>query len=343
MYVCIFLYFSSSVVAQEISQLKEWKAIPCENIEKIAGSLLWDCSNGSRHNGFNNYLVSGNDETDSYLYEFKANKNNATLEQIKQTFNRSVTQKALYEHEKSLMYTYINQSRKFHIFLDNLIDNESIDYEDIDSLMHDGQIFMINNQLHALFYDTDGKICQLELKQHEIIVDSKTIAITKSYPLTYSPKPNTPLIVLDNTVDYFSNDGFCFFNISNEESKLIDKVEVQDETSSLVTDNQSKIWIINQTDGVIEYNFKEDTAKKIAEFPSASITKETDFAKVCFYSESYLYCITNSQVYALDLSDPENPEPEPTIPEQSGKTCGCLGLEFFGAIAGLFILRLYRK
>ena len=216
---------------------------------------------------------------------------------------------------------------------------------DDDNLLHDGQFFMIDNQLHVLFYDPNGAICQLGLESG--------ITIEKSYALSYPPKPNTSLIVLDKTVDYFSNDGFCFFNISNNESNLIDSVAVQDETSSLVTDNQSKIWIINQTDGVIEYNFKEKTAKKIAEFPFASITKETDFSKVCFYSDSYLYCITNSQVYSLDLSDPDEPDepdepddpddPDPTIPEQSGKTCGCLGLEFLVAIACLFILRPYRN
>ena len=108
MYVCMYVF--PCIVAQEISQLKEWKAIPCENIEEIAGSLLWDCSNGSRHNGFNNYLVSGTNNDDSYIYEFKANKNSATLEQIIRTLNRSVTEKSLYEHEKSLMYTYIQES-----------------------------------------------------------------------------------------------------------------------------------------------------------------------------------------------------------------------------------------
>ena len=80
--------------------------------------------------------------------------------------------------------------------------------------------------------------------------------------------------------------------------------------------------------------------------PSTRDNRLDIFKKACFYLENNLYYIDNSssdaKVFSLDVTpqeDPDKPEPkpEPDKPtkthDQSGHTCGCMGLEFILTLA----------
>ena len=152
---------------------------------------------------------------------------------------------------------------------------------------------------------------------------------------------------MNNICYYFSEDGLCYVDISGDEvdNKKIDVVTSTDAQSALVTDNQNRIWIISESDGVIEYNIQKNTAETIAKFPSSKGDRVNIYKRACFYLENKLYYIDKTDVSSLDVTpkedpdnpDPDNPDPDnPTRPhDQSGHTCGCRGLEFVLTLAVL--------
>ena len=99
--------------------------------------------------------------------------------------------------------------------------------------------FYINNTYY--FLSLDGNL-------YKCTLGTQTQDPTYSYTpqaIAYTPKEKTSMLILDKTVYYFSNNGFCSVTIADgtlESESKIDCVDVTDETSFLTTDNSSKIW-----------------------------------------------------------------------------------------------------
>lgn len=329
--------------SQETTDLTEWTKIQCDELQNIHADKSEICGLESESN---QYLLSQYDSNNAKLYKFTANGQKAILEEI-------FTRKATYLYVGELFYlnndqviykSFPTNDGCFVIGAAEVNTGNLISWYFSDFRIDHYHPFLLNNNHYALLFSPS--------KLYQFVLNEDSITIAKEDNLDYLPKQDTSILVSKDTFYYFSDSGLCAVTISGDSvsSSLIDCVTTKDEKSSIITDKKDRIWIISETDGVIEYNKKNNTARKIAEFPSNSLAKAIDMTKVCFYSEDYLYCITNEAVYFLlppdEPDNPDNPD-EPdnpdNAPDQSGHQCGCLGIEFLFALSGLFIFRLYRK
>ena len=275
---------------------KKWIEINCDGIDNISTENMSSYTDSS-----NQYLFCGFPITP---YNFTVNETNATLSKIPMTtvpIEMGAGYKPLIQNQNNLVAYYpflISGEIISFILIIDLTSGKPKSYICIKDnnviFLGYGQIFLINETLYLLSYN--GSLYQLELVDEAPDVNS--IAIPTEYNLQYAPIEDTSLIVLKDTLYYFSKDGFCSVKISGNTvtSKLIQSVKVTDELSSLVTDENDRIWIINRTDGVIEYSVSTNDADKIAPYIDAPIR---NYDRACFYSNNHLYCITNSKVYML--------------------------------------------
>lgn len=288
---------------------KKWVECTCDNINSVNTENLNNYTNGD-----NQYLFSGVDNLE--VYNFTANETQVTLSNITKGIDQVAPGMRLLvqnqnnivvyamipngEYDISLVYIYdwINETEKQYSYIGGYEENPALGYG------QDNILYLLSDK---------GILYQLELDdEYGAILP----VLPTPYNLQYAPIENTSLIVLKDTMYYFSKSGFCSVQISGNTatSNLISSVTVTDETSNLVTNNNDKIWIINRTDGVIEYNIADNKSKKIASYIEYT-TRSHD--RACFYSKDYLYCVTDSKVYALSLTETPGPKPEPDPKKKS--------------------------
>jgi hypothetical protein len=251
--------------AQDNADLREWKEIECENIDKINCQIMQECETGDTR-----YILSEDKDlaTDkSYIdvYKIMANENEATLEFFSRLKRQWLSKKyKLYLKDEENIYCiyFFNGFKNLFFWIDLLgipQDNYIEGYYTQELEQCNFQCFMIDN-MHYFLSNTNG------LKQLAI---NENILLHTCEGFSYASKENTSIVVLKDTLYYFSESGFCSAKISGTqvENKLVSNVEVTNEKSVLVTDKEERIWIINNQDGVIEYNTIKETAKQIANFP----------------------------------------------------------------------------
>ena len=341
-----------NIIAQEPFATKEWQEITCDGINEIDCDNMWSYQENSNCYIFKTII----DGIEGYLYKFTPNKQNATLEQVGFTSGMPVS------YKPGVKGDYIYATALWNDGIVGIIiwqanwiqQNDPTGYA-TQSDSWSGSLFIMDNVFYLLADKAKGTLMQIELDNTTPgPANLWTIQLKKEYSLSSSPKQYTSIVTLNNTVYYFNEQGFCSAKISGDKAvnEQISSVSVTDETSKLVTDNNSRIWIINSTDGVVEYNTKKNTATTITTLPTSRLSnRELDVTKACFYSDNYLYLITAGKAYSLDTTqqdDPDNPDDpdDPDNPQkphdQSGHRlleCGFLGIEFVLVLLSVFVLR----
>ena len=303
--------------AQEPMKATKWQKISCSGIEQI--NIDSACETGS-----NQYIISVNENNPFLrkynLYKFEVYKFEATLELAYENLIDKGYNSPYFSDETTLyFYSHPRILNKL-----DLTDKENIkkytyisENGNIDCWQ--GRSFLIGNDHYFLSHE-DKKLYLTILREPATPGNEGSmffISCGNNEFLTYAPLDFTSIVVLKDTLYYFSDSGFCSVKI--DETTIVESqvscVTATNQDSLLVTNKQDTIWIINPTDGVIEYNTKNNTAKTIDICPLLGNDTRIDLTAVAFYSKDYLYFIANNEVYARNLLDvPEPPTPNPRKP-----------------------------
>jgi hypothetical protein len=333
----IYILLCSTIIAQEPFTTKEWQEVNCDGIDAITCDNMWGVQDNS------NCYIFLNDV--SILYKFTPDKQNATLEEYYNIGKATPKLKPFIQGNYAYCVVDDKDMAKeiLGIAVIDLSGQESLKGYLAQDILGSGSFFIIDNVQYLLTNLESGRLFQIKLI--DAMIDTEIIDIKHIYTLEFTPSKDTSVITLNNTIYYFSNSGLCSAKISGDKvvNELISSVSVTDASSKLVTDNNSRIWIINSTDGVVEYNTKKGTATNIATLPTSRLSnREADFTKACFYSDNYLYLITAGKAYSLDTTQQDDPDNPQRPHDQSGHRlleCGCLGIEFVLVLISVFVLK----
>ena len=323
------------------AQMKEWQSVSCE----FPSDIDWEEIIWGMETGDSRYIFGFSCESqDRPLWQFEANGNNATCTKTDKDLSIYYPDDNLYLENDTTVYGQNNTSN----------DLKKFNFQNHNTTMYGGdalaiksencQFFLMESKHYCLHYD-NKKLYRFTLN------DTKASMTYKELPLDNAPinvsKYSANVVVLNNKCYYLSEAGFCEVTVSGDStaSKLILKIDADaiDNTiknSTLVTDKKNRVWIINDTNGVQEYNSKTGEIQQIAEAPQ--IENRVDCHQVCFHLNDHLYYIKNGKALCLGVPSPDDPD-DPTNPhDQSGHTCGLLGFEFFTVLLGISIIHIYR-
>ena len=204
------------------------------------------------------------------------------------------------------------------------------------SIKEKGKLFTIHDKTY--YYDSES--------QSPIFYNFKFYGSPRWVePIKYTVAGDTTelsknIIVMNDKFYFLGSTGLYSAEISGTtvNTKRIDAVTVSDAESHILTDGHSRIWLINKTDGVIEYNIHKNVAETLAEFPKTTTrTNEEAF----FFKAEFLYYIDNTQkAYAVNThkhhkKEPRRPWGAPRIPFIEG------GYEFKGLAEFFAMLHEY--
>lgn len=292
-YLCIYICISSAFISLYAqSNLQDWKESYCADIDKITSYNMWSCDTR-----VNQYISFGNKDLVN-VFKFTSNRDRATL---KPYYRLKDFPSSIFDYDK--LKLYVENEKMVYIPYESRLYKIDVDKEEWYQYVsqrrinfNDGQCFLMNDKHYFIDYNYNN-LYQLKLEKEGILtprllgyLDYKTIKILS-------------IVVLEDKFYYLSQDGFCEVSINNNKvnCELIPSVTSMDETSILVTDKQSKIWIINSANGVIEYDTTNKNVREIAEFPG-----NESKINVCFYSNGYLYYISqDKKFYSLNVSHSE--------------------------------------
>jgi hypothetical protein len=320
LYYIIFGY--SFIYSQEIYKLKDWKESNCTGIENLSTTYLFgelvDIPAST-----NKYILSPQqaDPTLADCFQFTPDKDNSTLENIgtyKTKLSLSGDTERPFVKGSISMYqnivlnaTYTSPNSKISILKSDGTVISMLSYTISNYNVTKCYSFSTDIMNHYFFSATDNKLYKVALKTPS--------ANVTPYDLPEPAKTDTSAIFVTDTLYYFSESGLCAMKISDADANsreiIPDTNNIDPKSLLVVDDSASRIWIINPTDGVIEYKIAEKTTKPIATYPAISKSGSPK-ENACFYSDEFLYFIAvNNKLYTLDIlapepDDPDNPDPD---------------------------------
>lgn len=324
------------------AQMKEWQSVSCE----FPSDINWSDNIWGMETGDSRYILAVTNDVKKVLYQFEANGNNATCTLTDKNVNSCYLSENPYLENDTTAYDQYSSSALYKI---NLQSNIYISYQTGIDIGHGDCQFFLMESVHYCLHYTNKKLYRFTLNDDKGSMTYKELTLNNA-PIDVNLS-SANVVALNNKCYYLSEAGFCEVTVSGDTtaSKLILEVESIDDTiknSTLVTDKENRVWIINGTHGVQEYNSKTGKIKKIATAPQ--IGERLYCYQVCFHLNDHLYFIKNGQALCLDVpsqddpDDPDNPDNPTKSHDQSGHTCGLLGFEFFAVLLGIFIIRIYR-
>ena len=251
-----------------------------------------------------------------HLFEFKGHRDKRAELQEYNSFDPvqiDANNTTKWISENWLYYFFINEiSGDQNLAILDTITGGKLEYTLNDKSLQPGKFFKMKETKYYLQY-SDKKIYELDIRdtRGEVNIDT-------NYELTPTPADNTTVAVIEDKLYYFAEDGLYVIEKIEDGSTTAEKVEaveVTDPESVILHEGPHKMWIINSTDGVVEYDAKKpiaEKAKKIAVFPP-STTRGTD----AFFTEAeFIYYLdgANKKVYALDTHKKHKKHKEPRIP-----------------------------
>ena len=294
----------------KIFALNKWTVIDCEGAEHLNADHIWGLED---NNDLNTKYVfipwSEYPDGATIKYQFTVDKNGAKVyceDEAENGFEFPLNDDnkpfGLLTDEYNDTYLMVAEKEedggsRIGAYGEN---NSSWWYTDMD--LSNGRCFLLGENIYWFNY-SNGKFYKIDLRND---------IVATAYKIQYAPKKSTSVVIVKDTVYYFSKSGFCAMKISGTSTtaNLIKEVAVKDATSLLVTDHENRIWIINSKDGVVEYNISKKKSQKIATAPpvSARDSRVNPYKNICFYIENFLYYIANQKVYRLDSSHPDDPK-----------------------------------
>ena len=277
--ICFFLC-SEKIIGD--SKIKEWQKINCSGIENIDCDHLWDVQDNSVC-----YILANTKNPQEYNIYFKFTPAKLEREYFggwQGSYHKPIRQ-GIYQ------YCLGSDTNIRSIEKQDLRDSSSITYQ-FPQEQASGLLFIMDDDFYFLSPDNLYKLKFDDAKGG--------ITFTETYALQNKYKENTPILGYNKTVYYISDDNhFCSINISNSSSPVQKSILSVSSPKALATDKQNKVYILDSTDGVIEYDTTTQKNTQIAKFP---VTTRNNLTTIFFYIDGICYYVGNNVVYALIIN-----------------------------------------